>query len=508
MGPAMQLVTSLGKTTAQIVAHFSLVPGLPPAVDLLVGIIELCENVPLNRNAARCLRDRCHQLVMALNDGYQTRKLDGMMAAALDDAIHCLIDIQTKMNGWVHLGKFQSFTKQKQIEADIQHCLSAVSDCLLKFQLVSQMEIHGWQAEFATSAKLDRMELGQALSEIKIGQDIVINMLGENLGNTRQLMKMMQDLMAENKRLAERAHTGISKNLWQLQAQSGELMPELHLKSGEVKRISEQPIRWTNIVDIYEGVYLESEKVYIKALRVVDANEDSLRRFKREVKIWAEVWKRDRGEFILPFYGFAQNDGPFPYMVSPWQKHGNVLEYVKVHDLEVDYHRLITRIARGVHFLHCTMKPPIVHGVIRAENIYINDKGNPLLADFGVSQIVTDISGIPFTQSHGAIQSYRWFAPEACVGEGRLSLRSDIYAYAMTVLEVMTHQQPWSHIRHATEVVIKASNGGLPLRPAQPRIVERGLDDKIWALLTKCWSTKWDERPTIEEVLQHLGSSP
>jgi len=83
--------------------------------------------------------------------------------------------------------------------------------------------------------------------------------------------------MAENKKLAERAHTGISKNLWQLQSQSGELMPELHLKSGEVKRVSEQPIKWTNIVDIYEGLYLETEKVYIKALRVVDANEDSLR---------------------------------------------------------------------------------------------------------------------------------------------------------------------------------------------------------------------------------------
>jgi len=241
---------------------------------------------------------------------------------------------------------------------------------------------------------------------------------------------------------------------------------------------------------------------------VVDANDDSLRRFKREVKIWAEVWKRDRGEFILPFYGFAQNDGPFPYMVSPWQKHGNVLEYVKVHDLKVDYHRLITRIALGIHFLHCTMKPPIVHGVIRAENIYINDEGSPLLADFGVSQIVTDISGIPFTQSHGVIQSYRWFAPEVCIGEGLLSPSSDIYAYAMTVLEVMTHQQPYSHIRHATEVVIKASTGEFPRRPTQSRIVERGLNEKLWALLIKCWSRKWKERPTVKEVIHHLASAP
>ncbi|KAF5387773.1 hypothetical protein D9615_000212 [Tricholomella constricta] len=405
MGPTAQLVVSLGKTTAQIVAEFSLVPGLPPAVELLVGIIDLCENVTHNRNAARCLRDRCHQLVIALRDAYQAKRLEGVMHTALQEAVDCLVDIQTRMDGWVHIGKLQSFTKQKSIQTEIDQCLSAIGDCLTKFQ----MEIHGWQTEFATSAKLDHMELKESLSELKVGQELTNIKLEENMEMARQMMKMMQDLMAENKALAERTHTSISKNLWQLQVQSGELMPELHLKSGEVRRINEQPIKWTNIVDIYEGLYLETEKVYIKALRVVDANENSLRRFKREVKIWAEIWRRDRGEFILPFYGFAQ-DGPSPYMVSPWQKNGNVLEYVKAYDMQVDYRRLLTRIALGIHFLHCTMKPPIVHGVIRAENIYINDEGNPLLADFGVSQVKFSVLSAYYQAIMTPIDTLSFFA--------------------------------------------------------------------------------------------------
>ncbi|KAG6911657.1 hypothetical protein DXG01_007907 [Tephrocybe rancida] len=246
------------------------------------------------KNAARFLRDRAHQLLISVRDGHQSTKLNAIMTTAVQDVVNCLVDIQTKMDGWVRLGKFQSFTKQTSIKAEIEQCLHSVGDY------------------FAVNAKLDHLELKESLSEIQVSQDIANSKLDENMEMTRQMMRMMQDLMAENKKLADRAHSGMSKNLWQLQCKSGELMPELHLKSGEVRRTSAQPIKWTSIVDIYEGIYLESEKVYIKSLRVVDANEHSLRRFKREVKIWAEVWRRDRGEFILPFYGFAQDDGPFP----------------------------------------------------------------------------------------------------------------------------------------------------------------------------------------------------
>jgi hypothetical protein len=83
--------------------------------------------------------------------------------------------------------------------------------------------------------------------------------------------------MAENKRTAEQRHKGISTNLWQFQRQSGELLPNLHLKSGEVMRVKEQPTKTTNVMDIYEGIYLGNERVYIKSLRGIEASEHSLR---------------------------------------------------------------------------------------------------------------------------------------------------------------------------------------------------------------------------------------
>jgi len=68
----------------------------------------------------------------------------------------------------------------------------------------------------------------------------------------------------------------------------------------------------------------------------------------------------------------------------------------------------------------------------------------------------------------------------------------------------MTHQPPFSHIRHATEVVIKSSKGELPRRPTEPRVLERGLDDDLWALLNKCWSPRSAERLVIAEVIASI----
>lgn len=69
----------------------------------------------------------------------------------------------------------------------------------------------------------------------------------------------------------------------------------------------------------------------------------------------------------------------------------------------------------------------------------------------------------------------------------------------------MTHQQPYSHIKHATEVVIKSQKGEGPQRPMAPRVIERGLDEKLWNLLCACWVQNPRARPTIEGVLEYLS---
>ncbi|KAJ7682057.1 kinase-like domain-containing protein [Mycena polygramma] len=488
---------SLGNNVAQIAAQFAPVPWLSPVVGLICGIIQACQNVSQNRHAAFQLGDRCHRLGLALRDKAIT---DENIASAIDSVTRCLNEIYATMNTWAtKTNKLQSFVKQTEIASDIERCHYMLADCLAIFQFDSHTEIHEWQAQLKLDTERDHNELLEYLTNIQNSQDILIDAVQSQADTIQQMMSMMQQL-GNSITAGSRNHAGLSSNLYDLQCQSRLLLPDLHLKHGEVVRIGQFPLRGTPTMDLYEGIYLGHEKVAIKIVRVVDAaNKNSLRCFQREAEIWQGLWKVDQGKHVLPFYGFCLEDGfPFPSMVSPWQKNGTALDYVQIADDRIDYFRLIKGVALGVQVLHSMN---VVHGDLKATNIVIDDSGNPLIADFGLSRIVEDITGIPFSQSRGVSECYRWFAPEVCVGEGVLSLRSDVYAYGMTVLELFTHRVPYDYIKHTSEVVIRSVQGEHPQRPTDPVVVNRGLNDDIWMLMNRCWASKPSERPTIQMVL-------
>ncbi|KII95384.1 hypothetical protein PLICRDRAFT_99108 [Plicaturopsis crispa FD-325 SS-3] len=494
------LAVSVSLTAAQIASNFAPVPYLGPAVDVLCSIVAACAQVSYNSYSARQLRDRCEAMLYALKD---STKIDPA-ASSTKDALYqlesTLFDIKTNMERWAALNRIQSFARQAEIAQEMHTSHAALTDCMNRFQITAQLDILEWQEKFNANQRRDHQELLEYLADIQHSQDITNVALQDQGQILFKIMAMMQNGLGEP---GEAASNGLQSNLYQLQMMSKTLLPDFNLKRGEVRRISSFPVGTTTTgLDVWEGIYLNREKVAIKMLRAVRCGPDALRRFKREVDIWGKVWNLDQGQHILPFYGFCQNDGPYPYMVSPWQSNGSAIKYVKKYP-HVDHMQLIRGIGEGIRILH-TMDPPIAHGEVRGLNIMINQFGQPLLSDFGVSRMVEDMTGVPFTHSTGVNESYRWFAPEMLIGEGSFSTASDIYSFAMTMLELLTHDRPFSRIKHTTEVVIHTSRGRRPQRPNDPSVEERGLSDDLWEIMKRCWAENPKERPSIQEVLSAL----
>lgn len=84
--------------------------------------------------------------------------------------------------------------------------------------------------------------------------------------------------------------------------------------------------------------------------------------------------------------------------------------------------------AEAVYYLH---KKGIVHADIKASNILIDDHGHSLLCDFGLTKMTQSRTS---TSMRGA-GTVRWQSPELW-NDAPKSAETDVYAFAMTIVEV------------------------------------------------------------------------
>lgn len=80
--------------------------------------------------------------------------------------------------------------------------------------------------------------------------------------------------------------------------------------------------------------------------------------------------------------------------------------------------------------------------------------------------------------------------------------------FPMSVMDIWTTQiftetVPFADLLEA-QAIIKLAQGGLPPRPTDPIVLERGCDDEVWNLMTECWRFKAPQRPSMEEVKQRM----
>ncbi|KAJ7814984.1 hypothetical protein B0H14DRAFT_3746787 [Mycena olivaceomarginata] len=302
----LDLAISLGKTPAEITAQFAKVPALAPAAELICGIIGLFQ-IMQSRNA-----DVDDQASDKAND---KAVHNGDITTPIEPVTQCLQQIHAKMNGWTQMNKLQGFLHRIEIFKDIERCHHMLTQCL-EPRSIKEITLD-WQAQFKLYAERNHRELVDFLVTIQNSEAITNDALRSKGDEIQQIMSMMQQarqgfkvlyeielltmtqLMRDTVVTANLHHNGLSSNLYDLQLKSRELLPDLHLRAGEITRIGQFPISGTSAMDIYEGLYLGREKVAIKVVRAVNSDENSLR-------------KIDQGQHVLPLLGFCQEDGPFP----------------------------------------------------------------------------------------------------------------------------------------------------------------------------------------------------
>ncbi|CAE6452515.1 unnamed protein product [Rhizoctonia solani] len=126
-----------------------------------------------------------------------------------------------------------------------------------------------------------------------------------------------------------------------------------------------------------------------------------------------------------------------------------------------------------------------------------------MLMDFGNASLLE--ATLQFTQTTTGIYiSPEWTAPEILKGTSSYTMSGDIYSLGMTMLEAFTSQAPFPGRNNNALIIHIVVKKNIPDRP-QSVIPSDSVDgDKLWAILTRCWSYEPEARPTAETVWNEM----
>ncbi|KDQ26671.1 hypothetical protein PLEOSDRAFT_1043181, partial [Pleurotus ostreatus PC15] len=235
------------------------------------------------------------------------------------------------------------------------------------------------------------------------------------------------------------------------------------------------------------------------------------------------TWRRVDHPNLVPFYGVAFSLAYMPALVYPFYANGNILSYLSQRypgevDLENSDRCTMTEIARGLEYLHA-FSPPIVHGDVRSASIFVDDSDHAVLCDYGLAlSIPEDLPEYVLARPVGAA---RWMAPEImetvasdnphAPPSGRTK-QTDIYAYAMTLLEVYTGLPPFGQLvtdQKGTHPLVRADVGAVKIvfeggRPPLSGILQS--NETLRNLVEKAWDALPENRPDAAEIIKILES--
>jgi serine/threonine protein kinase len=112
--------------------------------------------------------------------------------------------------------------------------------------------------------------------------------------------------------------------------------------------------------------------------------------------------------------------------------------------------RIALGAARGLEYLHEHCNPMVIHRDVKAANVLLDASFEAVVGDFGLAKMVdigrnTVTTGLRGTMGH--------IAPEY-IKTGRPSVKTDIFGYGVTLLEIVTGERVIAFYPEAGEIML------------------------------------------------------
>ncbi|KMT07312.1 hypothetical protein BVRB_6g149410 [Beta vulgaris subsp. vulgaris] len=169
--------------------------------------------------------------------------------------------------------------------------------------------------------------------------------------------------------------------------------------------------------------------------------------------------------------------------------------------------------ARGLAYLHSSSAVgiPIVHRDLKSTNILLSTNFDAKISDFGLAKLMPE-GQETYATAH-VLGTFGYFDPEY-TSTGRLTIQSDVYAFGVVLLELLTGRSAINLNQGPTDqnLVLQARNM-LNDRKKLRKIIDPELPRNSYTmesiamfanLASRCVRIDSSERPTMSECVREL----
>ncbi|CAK9874978.1 unnamed protein product [Sphagnum jensenii] len=247
-----------------------------------------------------------------------------------------------------------------------------------------------------------------------------------------------------------------------------------------------------------------------KVVAIKRASEQSLQgtvEFRNEVLLLSRLHHRH----LVRLEGFCDDKG-LQILVYEFMSNGNLHDHL----LDTETNKPLTwfkrleiavGVAQALDYLHSYADPPVIHRDIKPSNILLDDHFVAKVSDFGISKETPECYTHVSTRPAGTAG---YLDPEYFLRQ-QLTTASDVYAYGVVLLELITGQRAIDHMRLEEFNLIEW---------VKPRFKVSGVDDIVDPAMGEDYDPKVlkvmtevalmsagfgkNDRPTMKEVLSLL----
>ncbi|KAJ7466228.1 kinase-like domain-containing protein [Mycena galericulata] len=268
------------------------------------------------------------------------------------------------------------------------------------------------------------------------------------------------------------------------------------------------PVANGGFASVYEGWYEREtglkEHVAVKVIQKRDEVDEAKlnKRLRREIKVWGSLQHRN----VIELTGITFEHGPFMSMVCPWMDGGTLSAYIQRLGATLSISSklsILCDVASGLSYLH---SQGIIHGDLTTVNILLDAHSKAVLADFGLSIIMSEFPGTSYmTTTLECGGALRWAAPELIPNgdsphKFRMSTTTDVYSSGGVIDHVFSGRMPFHDLRDWDIIHTVGIRREHPPRPTG----EFAIEDKYWDFIESCWNIDPTRRPTAADILAFL----